>query len=131
MQKYNLDLTLTAAELHQIAADNEHYAHCYMWSDGSFTWDITDLSEEVGEEAIHGEGAESELSLSPVDLSEKGRNIFTNSFLAATLSLESTEKKRWSMPWKWDKYHDYFDKHLMPEDMGRAWAKIIMTESAL
>ena len=128
MQTYNLDLTLTAAELHQIAENHNHYAHNYLWNDGASTWDIVALSESIGDEAIEDEGKDSQLSLSPCDLSDSGRKLFTASFLEAASDINYPEKEQWAKPWSWNKYHDYFDSHLTPEEMGKSWAHVMLEE---
>lgn len=128
MQTYNLDLTLTAAELHLIAENHNHYAHNYLWNDGASTWDIATLSESIGEEAIEKAGQDSQLSLSPCDLSDSGRKLFTASFLEEAADIDGPEKEQWSTPWNWDNYRDYFNAHMTPEEMGKAWAHIMISE---
>ena len=127
------DLTVTAAELHEIASDDHHWAHGYLWNDGATTWGIKELSSSIGDEAIEDGGEYSTLSLIPDDLSESGREAFMSGFIASVpdeydLSADLETEEHWANPWEWDKYRDYFDAHLTPQEMGVKWAKTMIAD---
>lgn len=89
-------LIITAAELHEIAADENHWAHNYLWNDGAFTWDIRNLSDEIGDEMLLGMGTESTLELEAIEKSSQiivvDLDNFTAKYHAPTEFIEEFAK---------------------------------------
>ena len=124
MKTYNLSLDVTAAELHSIVSDTTHYAHLYIWNNGYGIWDIDELLEIMGNETLE----EHTMHFIPAGLSESGKKLFIRGFLSNApewydIASDLATAEHWATPWNWNKHKEYFNEHLLPEDMGKRWAQ--------
>lgn len=122
-----MKLTLTAAELHSIAKDSAHYAHKYVWSDGTIDWEITHLDWYVDDEARYGMGADSTMELEAVDLTSEGRKAFVKGFVESApawydFDVDSCLSAPWCAPWFWLVKPDWFDAQYTAREMGARFA---------
>lgn len=119
-------LTLTAAELHTIAANSSAPEHLYLWNDGADTWTIDNLSDIIEDEALEGMGSDSTITLTADGLSEAGEAEYVRGFCAAApdwytgedgCPIDSDASTPWCAPWIVG--HDFIDHSLTPYEMGQ------------
>lgn len=102
-----LTLTLTAAELKEMAYNPNAPENDYLWNDGAETWTLENLADELEDEALEGMGEDSTITLTAVGLSEDGEREFVQGFCNAAPDwyvenghpVDCDVTCPWCMPW--------------------------------